>query len=352
MWISPETRELQYSGRIDFDDKKAPVLVYACSSIRLVFCGTAIEVELENHRSCWENEMGYFLDGKQGKFALTDKAGRRSYRIAEKLKDEKHELLLFKRMDSCHTVTFYGFQIEGENVTLYEPPEKPARRIEFFGDSVSCGEVSEALDYIGKEDPVHHGQYSNSWYSYAWMTARKLNAEIHDTSQGGIALLDGTGWFAAPDYKGVESCYDKIEYHPDLGPVKQWDFSKFRPQVVVIAIGQNDSHPYDYMAENPEGKEATHWREHYLSFVKKIAEQYPKAQIILTTTILCHDKNWDLAIGEVAKRIGEKRIHHFLYTKNGCGTPGHIRIPEAEEMAEELSTYIESLGEEIWKAEE
>ena len=184
------------------------------------------------------------------------------------------------------------------------------------------------------------------------MTARKLNAEIHDTSQGGIALLDGTGWFAAPDYKGMESCYDKIEYHPDLGEGKQWDFSKFRPQVVVIAIGQNDSHPYDYMAEKPEGKEATRWKEHYFSFVKKIAEQYPKAQIILTTTILCHDKNWDLAIKEVAIRIGEKRIHHFLYTKNGCGTPGHIRIPEAEEMAEELSTYIESLGEEIWKAEE
>ena len=171
MWISPETRELQYSGRIDFDDRKAPVLVYACSSIRLMFCGTAIEVELENHRSCWKNEMGYFLDGKQGKFALTDGAGRHTYRIAEGLKDEKHELLLFKRMDSCHTVTFYGFGIDGESAALYEPPQKPVRKIEFFGDSVSCGEVSEALDYIGKEDPVHDGQYSNSWYSYAWVTA-------------------------------------------------------------------------------------------------------------------------------------------------------------------------------------
>ena len=49
-----------------------------------------------------------------------------------------------------------------------------------YGDSVSAGEVSEAVEYTGKPDPEHNGQYSNSWYSYAWMTARRLDAEIHD----------------------------------------------------------------------------------------------------------------------------------------------------------------------------
>lgn len=44
-------------------------------------------------------------------------------------------------------------------------------------------------------------------------------------------------------------------------------------------------------------------------------------------------------------------VHHFLYSNNGRGTPGHIRRPEAEKMAEELSAYIESLGEEIWEDE-
>ena len=45
----------------------------------------------------------------------------------------------------------------------------------------------------------------------------------------------------------------------------------------------------------------------------------------------------------------DKHVHHFLYINNGSGTHGHIRIPEAEKMAEELSGFIESLGEEIWK---
>ena len=39
--------------------------------------------------------------------------------------------------------------------------------------------------------------------------------------------------------------------------------------------------------------------------------------------------------------FGNVLTHHFLYRRNGAGTPGHIRIPEAEEMAEELAGYIE-----------
>ena len=32
--------------------------------------------------------------------------------MAEGLSEGTHELLLFKRMDSCHTFTFYGFEID------------------------------------------------------------------------------------------------------------------------------------------------------------------------------------------------------------------------------------------------
>ncbi len=347
MWISPEHELLEYSGRIDFDNPGEPVLIFAASYVKMKFRGTSCRVELANHHAYWTNYMGYILDGTQGKFALRETEERESYLLAEGLEEKEHELLLFKRMDACHMVTFYGFSVGGEAEVL-PLPEKPKRRIEVFGDSVSCGEVSEAIDYVGKEDPAHEGEYSNSWYSYAWMTARKLNAELHDTSQGGIALLDQTGWFEAPDYLGMESCYDKMEYPRSLLPVKQWDFSKYIPQVALVAIGQNDNHPVDYMAECPDGAKAKHWKEQYEIFVRKLMELYPDSQIILMTTLLCHDRAWDDAIGEVCGRIGENRVHHFLFRRNGCGTPGHLRIPEAEEMAEELTAFIEGLGEDIW----
>lgn len=347
MYIYPDNAALQYSGRIDFGCPAEPVFVYAASYVKLIFTGTFVKVKISNRRNYWTNYIGYILDGVQGKFALDMEQGAKVYTIAENLKSGRHELLLFKRMDSCHIFTLYGFELE-DGAEIFLPEPKPERRMEVFGDSVSCGEVSEALEYVGKPDPEHDGEYSNSWYSYAWITARKLGAELHDTSQGGIALLDHTGWFMKPDYLGVESCYDKLEYCPALSKVKAWDFKKYQPQVVVVAIGQNDNHPVDYMAENYQSEKSVYWRKRYQEFIEKLMELYPDSQIILTTTILMHDKNWDTSIEEVCRRIDSSRVHHFMYQKNGSGTPGHIRIPEAEEMAEELSAYINSLGD-IWR---
>ncbi|MCM1039296.1 MAG: GDSL-type esterase/lipase family protein [Ruminococcus sp.] len=349
MILLPDSPYLQYSGRIDFENPQVPEFVYPCSYIRLCFKGTYIKMIVENHVSYWNNYLGVILDGRQDKVKLP-KEGKATLEIASGLEDTRHELLLFKRMDSCHTFQFYGFELE-DGTELFEAPPKPARRIEVYGDSVSAGEVSEAVDYVGQPDPEHDGGFSNSYYSYSWMTARKLNAEIHDIAQGGIALLDRTGWFAAPDYIGMESTYDKIQYNTELGEPKPWDFSKYRPHVIIVAIGQNDSNPDDYMAKDYNGQKAAHWRAEYKAFIRKLRSIYPKAVIILATTILEHDENWDKAIDQVSHELNDSNVHHFLYSNNGRGTPGHIRIPEAEKMSDELAAFIESLGEEIWQDE-
>lgn len=340
MLIKPDCPKLQYSGRID-DTKTAPVMVFPCSYVKIKFTGQKLAVLLENHQAYWDNYMGYILDGDQGRILLAQ-SGKQKYEIELEGPGE-HEFMLFKRMDACHHVTFYGFELEDESQVL-DLPEPPQRKIEVYGDSVSAGEVSEAVSYVGKEDPEHNGEYSNSWYSYAWLTARRLNAQIHDIAQGGVALLDRTGWFCDPDYVGMETVWDKVRYNPQLSEASEWDFSRYTPQLVIIAIGQNDSHPEDFMAQDYDGEQSVKWREHYRAFLKNLRGRYPDAQIICCTTLLCHDKAWDDAIDQVCRELGDERVSHFLFRRNGCGTPGHLRIPEAEEMAEELSAYIESLG--------
>ena len=347
MLVLPDHEYLKYSGRIDFEDKKAPVFVFAGSYVSIRFSGSCIGVILSNKRSYGSNYVGYILDGVQGKFLLEPDAGdRQGYCLGKNLEPGEHELLLFKRMDACHYFVFQGFELE-DGSSVLPLCQLPKRRLEVFGDSVSCGEVSEAVEYAGREDPEHDGEYSNSWYSYSWITARKLNAELHITAQGGAALLDQTGWFCGPDYVGMESIYDKIQYNPQLGDLKPWYFDCWKPHVAVVAIGQNDANPENYMAEEYLSEKSQNWRRHYKFFIEKLMDLYPKAHFVLTTTILGHDGSWDRAIDEVCKEIDSRRVHHFLYEKNGCGTPGHIRIPEAEKMAEELSSFIESLGK-IW----
>ncbi len=352
MKIMADDPRLVYCGRIDFEQKEAPEFVYPCSYVSVRFTGTSLTAVVSNRCNYWDNYLGVIIDGQEQKFLLSKTENEKQTLVLGKdLLDTEHEAMLFKRQDSCHMFRFYGFEID-DTAEVLPPPKLPRRRIEVYGDSVSAGEVSEAVAYAGKCDPEHQGEFSNSYGSYAWITARRLNACLHDIAQGGIALMDGTGWFSDPDFIGMESVYDKIQYNPAFGVSKTWDFSKFRPHVVIVAIGQNDSHPQDYMAEDFRGEKACLWRERYRRFIEKLRAIYPKAEIILATTILQHHENWDRSIEEVCGWLEDPKIHHFLYSKNGTGTPGHIRIPEAEQMAEELSGYIEGLGAGIWEDED
>ena len=88
MRISPDHKELQYSGRIDFDDPKAPVLVFAGSFIHMRFTGTSVKAVIANRKSYWTNYMGYILDGKQDKFPLDNGSEINTYTIAENLEDK------------------------------------------------------------------------------------------------------------------------------------------------------------------------------------------------------------------------------------------------------------------------
>ncbi|MDD6292074.1 MAG: electron transporter RnfD [Lachnospiraceae bacterium] len=346
MKINLKDEKLNYCGRIDWSNPKNPVFVFPATYLQFRFFGRSAVITVENHHVCWSNYVGAIVDGIQKTFELREQGETRIELLNEEQEGE-HVVLFLKRQDCCHEMTLKLLELD-DGAKLLDPPEVPIRRIEVYGDSVSAGEVSEALDYVGKPDPEHHGQYSNSYYSYAWITARKLGAQLHDVAQGGIPLLNGNGWVAPPYYPGMEFMWDKLHYHPQLGKAVDWDFSLYTPHVVIVAIAQNDSNPDDYMRTDPMGLRAEYWKYKYGELVKNIRKKYPKTLIILTTTLLEHDKNWDDAIEEVCNQLGDERIMHFLYKRNGCGTPGHLRIPEAEEMANELVDFINGLTVPVW----
>lgn len=347
MKILPNNSSLIYSGRIDLSDPFAIVWTYPGTFVRMKFKGTQLFIHVRNKHNYWNNYLGVAEGDAQTKLLLPEEGEATIEIPLQTTQDNIHEVTIFKRQDACHELTILGFEINcntDDECELLEASPLPPRRIEVYGDSVSAGEVSEAVDYVAKADPEHNGEYSNSWYSYAWIAARKLDAQLHDIAQGGVALLDNTGWYHEPDYIGMEQVWNKMRYNPDYGTVKEWDFSKYTPDIVIVAIGQNDSHPDDYMKTDYEGEKAKNWRTHYRQFLAKLRETYPDAWIICCTTLLQHDIGWDMSISQAVLDIADKKISHCVFQRNGKATPGHLRIPEAEEMAKELCHHIRTLG--------
>ncbi len=345
--VLPSDEHLLYSGRIDDKNPDRPCFIYAGSSVSFRFVGSKVKLIINNRHCCYANFIGYVLDGtRMDKVEIKEHGVDLVINLVEGLENKEHEIVIYKRQDAAHFFDLLAIILDKE-AFLLERPARPVRRMEVFGDSVSCGEVSEAVDYVGQCDPENHnGVYSNSWYSYAFLAARKLGAQLHCSAQGGLALLDETGWFHGPDYVGLLSTYNKLKYNTQIEPYTEWDFNRYTPHVVLVAIGQNDANPENYMGVDQV--KSDYWKKEYENFLTTIRSIYPKAFLVLTTTILNHEKTWDDAIEEVCNRMQDPKIVHFLYSKNACGTPGHIRISEAERMAEELTAFIESFGEEIW----
>ena len=395
--ITPTDPAIRTMGRIDDAHPDRPVWVHPYTQAAFRFTGTSLDVTLVNHWNYGDSHLGVVIDGVAAKVRIPsgnagqdapaagwdDGLGRggepATVTLADGLPDIEHEAVVYKRQDGQHYVELLGFGLdEGATVLPTTLPE-PTRRIEIYGDSVSCGERNEALLYAGQADPdVDLSGYSDSWKSYGAIAARDLGAALHDVSQGGVSLVDGIGWFAGPGYVGQESMWDRIEYNPVLGAAVPWDFSRYTPHVVIVAVGQNDAHPDDFMASDYDGGQARRWRSRYVDFLRAIHTRYPKATIVCMTTVLQHDPAWDRAIDEavqsfnaipdlppaepfgdavdatVAEAVasdGDARpvAHHLLFSRNGAATPGHPRVVEHEEMARELTAFLASLGDGIWK---
>ncbi len=346
--VEPVHDELQYCGRIDDENPDAPVFTMPASFVRMAFTGSSyVKAVVVNKRYYHRSFLGVLLDDTQSRLEIERDGEPVVLTLAENLdKGSEHMATLFKRMDHCHEYAFLGFLLEyGARVVKMRP--LPRKKIEFYGDSVTAGEVSEAISCCGKEDPEHEGEYSNAYFSYAWATARRLHARVHIVAQGGIALLDGTGYFM--DGKtGMESCYRKVQFYREQGERKDWDFNRYTPHVVVVAIGQNDAWPEDIMQDGQSAK-AEEWRQRYRQWILALRELYPKAWIVLSTTVLYHNAGWDRSIGKVCAELNDPKIVHFLYSENGRGTPGHIRVQEAMNMALELSGFISGLGNDVWE---
>lgn len=338
--ISPSNEKFLYSGRIDFDNPQRPIFTFPSSYVHFRFKGKYLKIFVRNLPRYYINEIGYILDGKEGKIRVSK--GEESFDIP--IDNEGiHKCILFKRQDLSHEFEFLGIDI-GQGNDLLKIETSPTLNLEFYGDSLCAGEVSEAKDYVGKEDPIHEGEYSNSYYSFAWMTARKLEANLHNIAQGGIALLDHTGWYQEPYLYGMETFWNKCRFNPlKKSEWKDWDFSLYTPDVVVVAIGQNDARFGDYMSLDYEGDEAYVWRRRYREWLCQLRGIYPKAIIICCMTIMIHSAGWDQGIKSVVQSLDDSRIRYYAFKRNGRATPGHLRKEEANEMAVELSQYIRAL---------
>ena len=211
------------------------------------------------------------------------------------------------------------------------------------GDSVTAGSWVELCSRVGQlDEPDYTAKHDNARYSFAVLTADLLHAQIHLTAQGGLALLDGSGYYENGDV-GMETAYDKLRYQPAAGRLTPWDFSRYIPDYVICAIGQNDHRVGGVENVMPDTDAQERWIGTYCRLLTDLMRKYPQAHFILTLTVLMHEEIWEEMADTVCARMAGGRVHRLRFARSGRATPGHPRIPEQCEMAYELTRFIQTL---------
>lgn len=330
-FISFADKHIAYEGRIAFVNHAAE-LIWPGTSVTINFTGTGISGIFKDQDT--SNYYNIIID-KDSIYKIQFDTLRKSVPLAEGLPYGKHSLQLFKRTEWDKGKTwFYGFT-ENRGTKLLKPDKLLKRKIEFFGNSITCG---YAINDRAGDSPA--GFYENNYDSYAAITARHFNAQYHCTAKSGIGIM--VSWFPLI----MPEMYNRLD-PTDSG--SRWDFSKYTPDLVVINLFQNDSWiihmPENEQFKNRFGTKAPDTNQivdAYKKFVQRIRTTYPKAQIICmlgNMDITKKGSPWPGYVQKAVDELHDKKIYtYFAPYKN---TPGHPKVKEQAAMADGLINFID-----------
>lgn len=335
MDVNPTDPKVYYTGRFDLRDAKGPRCQWSQSMVTLRFRGTALQAKIADSK---DNFYEVEIDGKDGGVIRTVK-GDNVVDLAKDLPAGEHTVRLARRTEAfVGTTQFQGFILNADGELL--EPARMARKIEVIGDSISCGYGNE-----GKNEKEHFSpQTENAYLSYGAITARAVGAEYVCTAWSGRKMWpDNT----LPSIYGLTLPMDASS---------QWDFAKWKPDVVLINLATNDF-------RNGVAPDEAGWTAAYVAFVQRVRKNYPDAMIYLASGSMMSDwpadkkpltvlKGYLARIEKELTAQGDKRIRvlHFApqnRERDGLGGDWHPSLATHRRMAD---VFIAALQADLgWK---
>ncbi len=231
---------------------------------------------------------------------------------------------------------FHGFVLpSGAKVLKVDTKKRP--KIEFIGNSITCGYGNEAQS----ENDHFADSTSNFAKSFAGITIKNLDAISMVVARSGIGIYKNFGDTVTGSRWPMPRVYENALINDTT---TKWDFSSFKPDVVVLGLGTNDLSENNYNYEK--------FAVSYIAFIKQIRQHYPAAKIVLLNSPMLHYQQaqhlTDVIFNSISamRVINDMKIYTFSFQEQddslGYGADWHPSAKRAAEMARYLTYYLKT----------
>lgn len=297
--VPPNSTSVRVLARSLDTDPRELQWAWSGSGAMVAFQGTSCAVRMTARGAIYRVRV----DGKESTLDLSGSSDT-IHTLASGLAPGYHVAELRAKTEANNATTrFRGFRIDGTTAPL---PEPSARRIEFYGNSITCG--------YGILDSVASNGFSvkteDEGLTFAALAADSLGAERRVVCWSG---------------KGVLKNYGNDTLTPTLPKLHRqilpwdaknlWDVSRWVPHVVVVDLGTND-----FSGTAPD---SARFHLAYMGFVDSLHAHYPEARIVLVDGPMLSD-------GYPAGMKALTRVRRHLDNLVSVGTAKGIPISHLE----------------------
>ena len=273
---------------------------------------------------------------------------RASHTVIRTERPGRHVVRVLKLSESeDSTLGIASVTGEGE---LRPTPQK-LRRIEFIGDSITCG-----YGVDGRLGELYSTSNEDATKAYAYRTARALDVDCSLVSFSGYGIISGyteTGLIRSectvpPIYATMGDSYGAFADRVKPSEVA-WDFARFVPDLVVINLGTNDA---SYCTDDAARHEV--FTAAYAQFLADVAAHNPGA--MLACVLGTMDGRLIDCVRSAAERFGAAHPKGTVRTmffepqdeaNDGLAVDWHPSARTHARDAKKLAAWISGLPE--WK---
>ncbi|TDD98046.1 SGNH/GDSL hydrolase family protein [Flavobacterium cellulosilyticum] len=332
-----------YEGRVELRDNNKVLLIGSASSVSFDFEGISCEISLQSVDSYeHHNYVALELDGKYIRRIRIEKGGVQNFPIAVTNKNKKHHLAIYKATEAANGTVLFA----GTTAKIKKSSRKMHKKIEFIGNSITCGMGNDLEIPCGTGD--WYDQH-NAYWAYGPILSRTLKTDFLLSSVSGIGMY--RNWNDEHINEAImPDVYENLYLNKDNS--KPYDFA-LQPDVVSICLGTNDLSEGDgHKARLPFNEDK--YVANYINFIKTVYRHSPKTQIVLLNSpMVSGDRNLTLlrclkkviAAFETDKLHKDIALFEFKPMKpNGCGS--HPDIADHKIMADQLTPFFKKILDE------